>query len=141
MAILQYLEDTRPEPSLTPANLLQKTHMRAICETIVSGIQPLQNLGLRPRFDTEQQFQKFALYHTERGLQTLEELLKKTAGEFCVGDQLTMADLCFVPQLFNATTRTQLDISKYPTVSKLYEGLLKKEVFKETHPHVVKSKL
>lgn len=74
-------------------------------QTIVSGIQPLQNVGLRPRFDTDQQLQKFAQYHAERGLQTLENLLKKTAGNFCIGDQLTMADICFVPQLFNATTR------------------------------------
>ncbi|KAJ8734166.1 hypothetical protein PYW07_014717 [Mythimna separata] len=141
MAIVQYLEDTRPEPALTPKSPLQRARMRELCEIVVSGIQPLQNVGLRPQFETTEQYTKFTRYWTDRGLQTLEDMLQKTAGKYCVGDQLTLADLCLLPQLYNAVTRHKLDISKYPTVSKLYESLLKEKVFQETHPQNLKSKI
>ncbi|CAH0699181.1 unnamed protein product [Spodoptera exigua] len=141
MAIVQYLEDTRPEPALTPKTPVLRARMRELCEAVVSGIQPLQNIGLRSHFDTTEQYTKFTKYWTDRGLKTLEDLLQKTSGKCCVGDQITLADLCFVPQLYNAVTRHALDISKYPTVSKLYESLLKEKVFRETHPENVKSKM
>uniref|UniRef100_A0A2A4JJE7 maleylacetoacetate isomerase n=1 Tax=Heliothis virescens TaxID=7102 RepID=A0A2A4JJE7_HELVI len=141
MAILQYLEDTRPEPTLTPKTPLLKAKMTELCEIVVSGIQPLQNVGLRPHFESAQQYKKFTRYWTERGLQTLEELLQKSAGKYCVGDQITMADICLVPQLYNAATRHELDLSKYPTLSKLYQALLNENVFQQTHPEKVKSKV
>ncbi|KAJ8734658.1 hypothetical protein PYW08_013908 [Mythimna loreyi] len=141
MAIVQYLEDTRPEPALTPKSPLQKARMRELCEIVVSGIQPLQNVGLRPQFETTEQYVKFTKYWTDRGLKILEDMLQKTSGKYCVGDQLTIADLCLVPQLYNAITRHKLDISKYPTVSKLYHELLKEKVFQETHPEKLKSKM
>ncbi|XP_028157316.1 probable maleylacetoacetate isomerase 1 [Ostrinia furnacalis] len=135
MAIIDYLEDTRPGPKLTPESPLAKARMREICEIIVSGIQPLQNFGLKPQFDTEEQYLKFSRHHCERGLQTLEELLKKSSGSYCVGDQLTVADLCLVPQLFNITTRLGMTIDKYQTLSALFAKLLAEPVFKETHPN------
>ncbi|XP_072935941.1 uncharacterized protein [Epargyreus clarus] len=138
MAILQYLEDTRPEPALVPKSPILRARMREICETVVSGIQPLQNLGLKPHFETETQYTNFTKYWTNRGLQTLEDLLEKTAGKFCVGDEISQADLCLVPQLFNAVTRHGLDLEKYPTVSRLYKELLNEKAFSETHPKVIK---
>ncbi|CAG9783145.1 unnamed protein product [Diatraea saccharalis] len=134
MAILQYLDDTRPEPKLIPSPPLAKARMFEICETIVSGIQPLQNIALKNHFDTEEQFHKFTRHWCDRGLKTLEDLLTKSSGRYCLGDQLTLADICLVPQLFNATTRLQLTLDKYPTLSKLYECLLNESVFKQTHP-------
>ncbi|KAM3966750.1 glutathione S-transferae zeta 2 [Aphomia sociella] len=141
MAILQYLEDTRAEPRLMPADPLQKARMREICEIIVSGIQPLQNTGLKSHFETQQQYEKFTIYWCDRGLKTLEDLLKKSNGSYCVGDQLSMADLCLIPQLYNATTRFALKLDKYPTLSKLNSSLLKEKVFQDTHPKVSKTKL
>ncbi|KAL0850350.1 hypothetical protein ABMA28_012180 [Loxostege sticticalis] len=138
MAIIQYLEDTRPGPKLTPESPLEKARVREICEVIVSGIMPLQNIGLKPHFDTEDQFLKFCRHWCERGLQTLEELLKRSAGSYCVGDQLSLADLCLVPQLYNITKRFEMQIDKYTTLSKLNEKLLAEPVFKETHPNSLK---
>nr|AWX68895.1 glutathione S-transferase zeta 2 [Heortia vitessoides] len=143
MAIIQYLEDTRPSPALTPSTPVQKARMREICETIVSGIQPLQNVGLKPHFDTEEQYNRFSKYWCDRGLQTLEEHLKKTSGQYCMGDKITIADLCLVPQLFNLTHNAVTRHSKHPTVtptvSKLYESLLFQRVFKETLKKSVKA--
>ncbi|XP_059047477.1 probable maleylacetoacetate isomerase 1 [Achroia grisella] len=138
MAILQYLEDTRPEPRLAPNDPLQKARMREICEIIVSGIQPLQNVGLKSHFKTDQQYQEFTKYWCNRGLQTLEDLLRNCTGPYCVGNQITMADLCLVPQLYNATNRLELTLDKYPTLSRLYGTLLKEKVFKVTHPKAIR---
>ncbi|CAK1548359.1 unnamed protein product [Leptosia nina] len=139
MAIIEYLDETRPEPPLKPPSPLQRARMQEICETVVSGIQPLQNIGLKGYFETEDKYTAFTKYWTERGLQSLEELLTKSAGTYCVGDQFTKADLCLVPQLYNAVTRHKLDLGKYRTVSQLYEKLLKEQSFEETHPKKVRN--
>ncbi|KAG7304055.1 hypothetical protein JYU34_010981 [Plutella xylostella] len=138
MAILQYLEDTRPRPALAPAAPLPRARMREIVETIVSGIQPLQNVGVRGLLGSDEEYSAFARGAARRGLQTLEAFLARSAGQYCVGDQLSMADLCFVPQLFNAVGRLKLDISDLPTISKLYAKLSKEEIFMKTHPRTVK---
>lgn len=75
----------------------------------MSGIQPLQNVALIDL--TKEQFEKIALHYTAQGLSTLEALLAKTTdGKYCVGGQLTMADLCLVPQVYNAITRFVLKL-------------------------------
>ncbi|KAJ0181052.1 hypothetical protein K1T71_003137 [Dendrolimus kikuchii] len=138
LAIIEYLEETHPEPSLLPNDALQRARTREICQTVVAGIQPLQNYGLKSHFPTEEQFIVFTKYWSERGLQTLENLLEKSAGRYSVGDQITVADICVVPQLYNAVTRYKIDISKYPTVSRIYNTLLEEELFKNTHPKKIK---
>ncbi|CAG4924528.1 unnamed protein product [Colias eurytheme] len=140
MAIINYLEDTRPTPTLTPPTPLLKARMQEICETVVSGIQPLQNIGLKSYFDSEDKYKAFTKHWTKRGLQSLEKLLQNSAGSFCIGDQLTKADLCLVPQVFNAVTRHELELGEYPILSKLYEKLLKEETFEETHPNNVRGR-
>nr|UYI58589.1 glutathione S-transferase 18 [Grapholita molesta]WDQ36054.1 glutathione S-transferase zeta-2 [Grapholitha molesta] len=140
MAILQYLEDTRPHPSLEPATPLLKARMREIVETVVAGIQPLQNVGLRDSFPDESQYTQFVRHWTARGLRTLEQLLSKSPRDrmYCVGDQLTFADLCLLPQVYNAVGRHKINIKEYPTVAQLYEALLNEDVFATTHPEKVK---
>ncbi|XP_026484726.1 probable maleylacetoacetate isomerase 1 [Vanessa tameamea] len=140
MAILQYLEDTRPKPSLMPRTPILRARMREICETVVSGIQPLQNVGLLSHFDSTDQYKNFTKYWTERGLYSLEDLLQKSSGQFCIENQLSMADLCLVPQLYNAVTRHKLSLDKFPTISKVYETLLEEKTFSETHPENIKQK-
>ncbi|XP_047515086.1 probable maleylacetoacetate isomerase 1 isoform X2 [Pieris napi] len=131
MAIIDYLDDTRPDPPLKPSTPLQRARMQEICE-------PLQNIGLKRYFETEDKYTVFTKHWTERGLQSLEELFKNSAGAYSVGDQMTKADLCLVPQVYNAVTRHKLDLGKYPILSKLYEKLLKEESFRKTHPMIVR---
>ncbi|XP_032515370.2 probable maleylacetoacetate isomerase 1 [Danaus plexippus] len=138
MAIIQYMEEIKPEASLVPTTPILRARMREICETIVSGIQPLQNIGLKRRFDSEHKFKEFAEYFTSRGLESVEELLKKTTGRFCIGDQITVADLCLVPQVYNGIVRYKMNMEKFPIVSSVYEHLLKEKTFIETHPKNIK---
>lgn len=104
MAIMQYIEETRTQPPLLPQDSLERAKVRAICEIIVSGIQPLQNIGVLNHMgsylgEKEKQWSKFWI---NKGLAAIEKLLAESAGEYCVGDEITLADCCLVPQVFNA---------------------------------------
>lgn len=71
---------------------------------IVSGIQPLQNIGLKQSvaLSDEKAFTKFSHFWIKKGLSALETITKKSAGDYCVGNTLSMADLCLFPQMYNA---------------------------------------
>ena len=101
MAALEYLEELRPEPSLLPADRNQRALVRQICEMINAGLQPVQS-GADARLDAVGGQGAGIAWGQEvnaRGLAALEGVLAKTAGTCCVGDQLTFADCCLVPQV------------------------------------------
>ncbi|KAG8562029.1 hypothetical protein GDO81_015568 [Engystomops pustulosus] len=76
---------------------------------------------------------EWAQHFITKGFQALELLLQETAGQYCVGDQVTMADLCLVPQVANAD-RFKVDMTPYPTISRINHALLKLEAFHVSHP-------
>uniref|UniRef100_A0A8C1FNT3 Maleylacetoacetate isomerase n=1 Tax=Cyprinus carpio carpio TaxID=630221 RepID=A0A8C1FNT3_CYPCA len=125
LAIIQYIEETRPEPRLLPADPKQRAHVRIICDIIASGIQPLQKIG-------EEKVQ-WAQHFINRGFEALEHILKQTAGKHCVGDEISMADICLVPQVYNAE-RFKVDMSRFPTIRRLNQTLIEIDAFKATHP-------
>lgn len=100
LAIIEYLEETRPSPALLPRDPVQRARCRMISDHITSGIQPLQNLAVLKKVGDGSQ--EWAQHFITRGFQALEQLLQDTAGRYCVGDEVTMADLCLVPQVANA---------------------------------------
>ncbi|XP_072786397.1 maleylacetoacetate isomerase isoform X4 [Taeniopygia guttata] len=67
------------------------------------------------------------------GFQALEQILQHTAGRYCVGDEVSMADLCLVPQVANAE-RFKVDMGPYPTITRINKALLELEAFKISHP-------
>uniref|UniRef100_A0A8C3YUB7 Maleylacetoacetate isomerase n=1 Tax=Catagonus wagneri TaxID=51154 RepID=A0A8C3YUB7_9CETA len=67
------------------------------------------------------------------GFNALEQVLQSTAGKCCVGDEVSMADLCLVPQVANAD-RYKVDLSPYPTISRINKSLLALEAFQVSHP-------
>lgn len=104
LAIMHYLEETRPNAPLLPQDAYKRAQVRAICDMIVSGIQPLQNIGVLNYMgnylgDKEKAWSQ---HWIERGFKALETLLTESAGKYCVGDEISMADCCLVPQVFNA---------------------------------------
>lgn len=98
---MHYLEETRSEPPLLPHDPFKRCKVREICEIIVSGIQPLQNLGLLEHFGDDKKMD-WAQKWITRGFDGIEKLLQTSAGMYCVGDDISMADCCLVPQVFNA---------------------------------------
>ena len=119
MAILQWLEREHPEPALIPSDPLSAARMYEICELINSGIHPLQNLTVLNSIDKlGGNKDSWAIDVMTKGFTALEPLLTRTAGRFCVGDQLTLADACLLPQIYNARRRN-MDLTPYPTISRL----------------------
>lgn len=101
VAIMHYLEETRPQPALLPQDPVKRAKVREIVELICSGIQPLQNVSVLDHIGKDQSLQ-WAQHWISRGFQGLEKVLSHSAGKFCVGDELSMADICLVPQVRNA---------------------------------------
>ncbi|XP_063058953.1 maleylacetoacetate isomerase [Engraulis encrasicolus] len=131
LAIIQYIEETRPGPALLPADPKRRAEVRMISDIISSGIQPLQNLYVIKKIGAEKE--QWAQHFIQRGFEALEPLLKQTAGTYCVGDEISMADLCLVPQVYNAE-RFKVDVSQFPTIERLNQTLSKIEAFKASHP-------
>lgn len=101
IAIMHYLEETRPQRSLLPQDVHKRCKVRELCEVITSGIQPLQNLIVLIHVGEEKK-KEWAQHWITRGFRAIEKLLSTSAGKFCVGDEISMADCCLVPQVFNA---------------------------------------
>ncbi|KAM3919951.1 maleylacetoacetate isomerase isoform 1-T1 [Leptodactylus fuscus] len=131
LAIIEYLEETRPDPPLLPRDPIKRAQCRMISDHIASGIQPVQNLAVLQRVGDEKL--EWAQHFITKGFQALELLLKDGAGRYCVGDEVTMADLCLVPQVANAD-RFKVDMTPYPTICRINKALLQLEAFQVSHP-------
>ncbi|OQV22845.1 putative maleylacetoacetate isomerase 1 [Hypsibius exemplaris] len=133
--ILEYIEETVPGPRLLPKEPGQRAQVREIVELINSGIQPFQNPSVAQRHSDDPNKQKeWQVYWIEKGLTALEAVLTKTHGKCSVGDEITLADLCLVPQLF-ASRRFGANMTKFPLCVKIFDDLLELEPFRKTHPN------
>ena len=134
VAIMEYLHDTHPEAGLLPTQPGERAKVRMVSETICSGIQPIQNLSVLQHHSPDPAArQAWSKHWISTGFRALETLLEDTAGECCVGDTVTMADCCLVPQVYNAQ-RFAVDMSEFPTISRLNLALSLRPEFEEAHP-------
>ncbi|MEZ4454645.1 MAG: maleylacetoacetate isomerase [Nannocystaceae bacterium] len=134
IAILEYLEERYPTPPLLPADPLARARVRQLAEVVNSGIQPLQNSGIQLHLaalgvDARAWVQRFV----GRGLRALEELAAPIAGRFCVGDQLSFADLALVPELTFAR-RYDVDLAGLPTLLRVEAACRALECFQVSTP-------
>ncbi|CAF1307002.1 unnamed protein product [Rotaria magnacalcarata] len=132
--IIEYIDETHPtEPRILPQDPYQRYQARLIAEIIASGIQPLQNLCVLKRVG-EDKSAAWAHDFIKLGLDALEKALEESAGKYCVGDQVTIADCCLVPQLYNAR-RFKVDLTPYPLMTAIDERLNELSAFKDAHPN------
>ncbi|KAJ2078364.1 Glutathione S-transferase zeta-1 [Coemansia sp. RSA 988] len=131
VAILEYLEETRPDVPLLPKDPAQRAHVRAIVGAICCDIQPLQNLRVLKTLPEEKR-KEHARSIIARGLSVIEVMLEKTAGRFCVGDEVTFADCCLVPQLINAH-RFGVDMAFFPQINAIEAKASTLEPFRRAH--------
>ncbi|WP_312552557.1 maleylacetoacetate isomerase [Massilia sp.] len=122
LAIIEYLDETRPEAPLLPADPKGRARVRALSQAIAADIHPINNLRVLKYLSEQLEVsadQKNAWYRhwVALGLEALERQLAghPATGRFCHGDTPTMADCCLVPQLYNAR-RFECDLSGYPTL-------------------------
>lgn len=106
LAICEYLEEIRPEPSILPGGPVERARIRAAALVVAADIHPVQNLKVLQRIKAlghgEDAAQEWARQTIDDGLAALDVLLADQAGPFAFGDAPTLADICLVPQLGNA---------------------------------------
>jgi maleylpyruvate isomerase len=125
MAILEYLEETYGAPPLLPSDAAGRARVRAIAQTIACDIHPLNNLRvlkyLKHELKADDEARSVWYQHWVRqGLGAIEQILVQDGrtGRYCHGDQVTMADVCLVPQVANAR-RSDCDLSAMPTILRI----------------------
>lgn len=150
--IIEYLEerDKAHGVRLLPNDLNQRSKVRQITEIINSGIQPIQNLSLRKKIislrteyegnklrDSEElqaeYIAKWCKKSIEDGFDSLEKLLNETAGIYCVGNNVSMADCCLIPQVFNGF-KFNVNLDKYPNINRIYINCMHTKPFKDAQP-------
>ncbi len=142
LAIIEYLEETRPAVALLPGPALERARVRAIAQAIACDIHPLNNLRVLKYLKHElgvPEERKNAWYRhwVDVGLAAVEAMLANDprTGAFCHGDTPTLADCCLVPQVFNAR-RFDCDLTALPTVLRIVERCEALEAFRLAAPAV-----
>jgi maleylpyruvate isomerase len=106
LAIIEWLDETHPEPPLLPKEPLRRAKVRAFAMALACDTHPVQNLKVLARLRElglrEEQVTAWAAWANREGLAACERLIAGEPGPFCFGAAPTMADLCLVPQLGNA---------------------------------------
>lgn len=118
LAILEWLEETHPEPPLLPSDAFGRATVRAMCAAVAADIHPLNNLrvlnALRSDFAAENpQVSAWIARWIGEGFTALEQLIARHGGVYAHGDKPTLADVLLVPQVYSAR-RYKVDTAAYP---------------------------
>ncbi|MDO6562466.1 maleylacetoacetate isomerase [Amphritea sp. 1_MG-2023] len=139
MAICEYLDETYPQVTpLLPAASADRAKVRAMALLVACDIHPLNNLRVLKYLLTElggSDTQKTQWYQhwVYQGFDALESMLAVNAGAFSFGDQLSLADVSLIPQVFNAN-RFNCDMSRYPHICRVNDNCLQLKGFIDAHP-------
>jgi maleylacetoacetate isomerase len=140
LAIIEYLDETHPEPPLLPGDALARAQIRALAQDIACEIHPLNNLRVLHYLTgtlgvSSEQKDGWYRYWVDVGLEALETQLAREAatGHFCHGDAPSLADLCLVPQIANAR-RFSIDLSPYATLTRIEAACLALPAFATAAP-------
>ncbi|KVT33573.1 maleylacetoacetate isomerase [Burkholderia ubonensis] len=140
LAIVEYLDEIHPEPPLLPNAPLDRAYVRSIALQIACEIHPLNNLRvlkyLKHMLQVPEEAKNDWYRHwIEAGFATLEARLANDprTGRLCFGDTPTLADICVVPQVFNAN-RFAIDTSRFPTIQRIYDYAMTLDAFKAAAP-------
>ncbi|XIA65399.1 maleylacetoacetate isomerase [Bradyrhizobium sp. TZ2] len=137
LAIIEWLDETHPNPPLLPNDPLRRAKVRAFALAVACDIHPVQNLKVLARLRqlgvADEKVTEWAAWANREGLAACEILIAHEPGPFCFGDQPTIADLCLVPQLANAR-RFGVDVSAYPRLLKAEAAAKEMKAFADAAP-------
>ena len=138
LSIIVYLDQLFPDPPLMPRDPVDGAHVRALALTVACDIHPLNNLRVLKYLSGElglpqEERDAWYIHWVREGLPALEAMARPGAGKFLFGDEPTIADVCLVPQLYNAR-RYNVPLDDYPTLLRADENAAALEAFAAAHP-------
>jgi maleylacetoacetate isomerase len=141
MAILEYLEETHPQPALLPADARGRARVRGLCQICVSDGHPLQVPRIRKYLAQDigldqAGIDRWVAHWSLKALQAVEAHLagERETGRYCHGEAPTLADACVASQVIAARDYGRADLSGVPTAARIYEQCMTLEAFARAHP-------
>jgi maleylacetoacetate isomerase len=139
MAIIEYLDETHPEPPLLPGTPRDRARIRSLAQLVACDIHPVNNLRILKYLKREMGRPQDAIdgwyrHWCNEGLAAYERQLGDGgAGRFSHGDQPTLADICLIPQVFNAQ-RFEVDMAKFPRTMTVFDQCMAQTAFEAAQP-------
>ena len=138
LAIIEYLEERHPLPPLLPAGAEDRAWVRSIALAIACDIHPLNNLRvlqhLKRTLDIEEpRRDEWYRHWVQEGFGPIEAQLSTRNSRYSFGDTPTLADVCLVPQVFNAQ-RLDVDMAPYPRIRAIHEACMQVQAFSDAQP-------
>ena len=138
IAIIEWLDETHPHPALLPTDPIARAKVRAFAQVIACDTHPLQNLKVLNRVRAlaggdEGRVTAWAAGVIVDGFTACEALLQDVPGPFAFGTSPTLADICLVPQVFNAQ-RLDVDLAPYPRIRAIHEACMQHQAFADAQP-------
>jgi maleylacetoacetate isomerase len=141
LAILEYLEETKPQPPLLPRDARGRARVRGLALIAVADGHPLVVPRIRSYMEKELKLDeatrnRWLAHWSLKALEAIEGHLakEKETGRFCHGDALTFADICLASQVIGATAYFKCDVSGVPTAMRIYDECMKNDAFSRFHP-------
>lgn len=140
LPIVEYLETMYPEPPLLPRNPSARATVQAMAAIIACDIHPLNNLRVlnylrKTLGHDEAQITAWYQHWVHEGLQALESMVAAHGGLYCFGDRVSLADICLVPQFYNAR-RFAVDVARYPALLAIDSRLQSLPAFANSAPEM-----
>ncbi len=140
LAIIEYLDETHPEPPLLPKDVMQRAWVRSVAQMIACDIHPLNNLRVLNYLSDEfkvrdEQKNRWYCHWIAEGFTALEKILgdRKIQSTFCLGETPTLADICLIPQVANAN-RFKCALEGFPKIVGIHQHAMKLSAFNDAQP-------
>jgi len=138
LAIIDYLDNKFAEPALLPSEPATRAQVQAMALDVACEIHPINNLRVQQYLvnelgQSEQNKLAWSHHWMNTGFAAIEQRLTKTAGKYCFGDTVTLADICLIPQVYNAV-RFKLDMSPCPRILSVVEQCNQLPAFRDALP-------